>query len=326
MTYSEPTESKIVPYLIGTDEAGYGPNLGPLTIGGTLWCVPDLNTSLYDSLADIVSAKPTREKIMIADSKAVYSSGGSIKRLETSVLSVLFALHGQIPTTWEQLQDSLNVIQSDLDEPWLQANDLALPRAADLNEVETMGVALAKRLADTGIQLCNGSCRVIFPKRFNEGVHELGNKATLLTTETLGLVRDLKFQASPPEPLNVVCDKHGGRARYAEVINELLTDEFVWTGEEGRGQSLYRWSENGQKVEMAFVSKGESFLPVAVASMFAKYVREVFMEIWNSFWQMKIPGLKPTKGYPQDAKRFKKCITEMQLALGINDETIWRNR
>ena len=28
-------------YLIGTDEAGYGPNLGPLVISASVWHVPD---------------------------------------------------------------------------------------------------------------------------------------------------------------------------------------------------------------------------------------------------------------------------------------------
>ena len=27
--------------LIGTDEAGYGPNLGPLTVAATAWHLPD---------------------------------------------------------------------------------------------------------------------------------------------------------------------------------------------------------------------------------------------------------------------------------------------
>ncbi len=28
-------------YVLGTDEAGYGPNLGPLVVTATLWEVPD---------------------------------------------------------------------------------------------------------------------------------------------------------------------------------------------------------------------------------------------------------------------------------------------
>ncbi len=28
-------------FVIGTDEAGYGPNLGPLVISATLWETPD---------------------------------------------------------------------------------------------------------------------------------------------------------------------------------------------------------------------------------------------------------------------------------------------
>ena len=30
-----------MPYLLGTDEAGYGPNLGPLVISASLWEVPE---------------------------------------------------------------------------------------------------------------------------------------------------------------------------------------------------------------------------------------------------------------------------------------------
>ena len=41
-------------FLIGTDEAGYGPNLGPLTIAGTLWAVPDQVADLYGSLQPLI--------------------------------------------------------------------------------------------------------------------------------------------------------------------------------------------------------------------------------------------------------------------------------
>ena len=84
-----------MPYLIGTDEAGYGPNLGPLTISGTLWENLSGQTCLYDALDSVIKPAPDRKsdnRLVVADSKVVYKSSGSIKNLETTVLSFLTAV------------------------------------------------------------------------------------------------------------------------------------------------------------------------------------------------------------------------------------------
>jgi hypothetical protein len=60
--------------------------------------------------------------------------------------------------------------------------------------------------------------------------------------------------------------------------------------------------------------------------MTAKYVRELFMNAWNGFWRQHLPGLRPTAGYPGDAQRFRREIADVQAALGISDESIWRCR
>ena len=83
-----------MPYLIGTDEAGYGPNLGPLTVTGTLWENQSGQACLYDALEDVIKPVPDRKsasRLVVADSKVVYKSSGSIKNLETTVLSFLTA-------------------------------------------------------------------------------------------------------------------------------------------------------------------------------------------------------------------------------------------
>ena len=49
-------------------------------------------------------------------------------------------------------------------------------------------------------------------------------------------------------------------------------------------------------------------LPVALASITAKYVRELFLRRLNHYFQQRIPGLKATAGYPQDAARFLREI------------------
>ena len=60
--------------------------------------------------------------------------------------------------------------------------------------------------------------------------------------------------------------------------------------------------------------------------MYAKYTRELTMHAFNQFWQQSNEGLKPTAGYPQDARRFKLEIAEQQQQLHIDDNLLWRNR
>ena len=48
--------------LIGTDEAGYGPNLGPLTVVATAWHLPDgvEPLDLWDELTSVLTCTPER--------------------------------------------------------------------------------------------------------------------------------------------------------------------------------------------------------------------------------------------------------------------------
>ena len=56
---------------------------------------------------------------------------------------------------------------------------------------------------------------------------------------------------------------------------------------------------------MHFETKAESkHLPVALASIYAKYVRELFMGLLNDYWAEQVPGLRSTAGYYTDGKRF----------------------
>ena len=65
---------------------------------------------------------------------------------------------------------------------------------------------------------------------------------------------------------------------------------------------------------------------VALASMLAKYVREVCMKQFNEFWAKHVPGIKPTAGYPLDAKRFYAEIRPAMERLGIEPDAVWRKK
>jgi len=327
-----------MPSLIGTDEAGYGPNLGPLTVCGTAWQVPDLNLELYDALencifnGDNANSKSLDGKFAICDSKKIYSPSRSIASLETSVLATLVAVSGQFPEDSMQLGQLLKIgclAKGKL--PELEGNavpnqraKVKLPIAANRVRISELAAKFLTTCEDAGIELREISCHAIFPKSFNNLIGKFGNKAELLSATTLGIVKQLV--ADHKQDCKIVCDKHGGRNKYVGVLNQYLTDQFVTVVHESRAFSEYNWRQGDSNFDIMFRSKGESFLPTALASMFAKYTREIAMEIMNNFWVSHVPGLRPTRGYPVDAVRFKKEVAAAQKKLGIKESDFWRFR
>ena len=60
--------------------------------------------------------------------------------------------------------------------------------------------------------------------------------------------------------------------------------------------------------------------------MTAKYLRELHMVLLNRWWAEHLPELKPTAGYPQDARRFISEVDEVRSGLGIDKEILVRSR
>jgi ribonuclease HII len=78
-------------------------------------------------------------------------------------------------------------------------------------------------------------------------------------------------------------------------------------------------------MNVSFVEKADSkYFPPALASMFSKYIRELFVRLFNAYWQEKVRDIKPTAGYPEDAKRFLGQIQNTKNKLGISDDILIR--
>lgn len=317
--------------IIGTDEAGYGPNLGPLVIAATAWRVAEQPSDerwhqVWEFLA---GAWANRSAPLFGDSKALYSSGGSWAGLERGLFAALATMPGgtEAITSWRTLLANLAPeCLAEVDgQPWYAPFDCALPRDVTAATLDAAQRAFWAMFEGAGIQLLALRVRVVFPAAFNSRVEANDSKGTALSLWTLELVRDLMADATG-EPVCVHCDKHGGRNRYAALLQTVFPDSWIEVHEESRQRSLYRWGTSPHRVEAQFVAKGERFLPSALASMAAKYVRELAMCAWNEYWQRQIPGLRPTAGYPVDARRFADEIRATQRALGIADHLIWRTR
>jgi len=253
----------------------------------------------------------------------VYSSGGSIEPLEKTVLSVLRLL-GHTPTTLPQLGAAVagtSFENATRQEPCLPLEPTTLPLTTDTSLISRSAKRLKDALQSASAELVTVRTRIIFPGEFNRLVKAAGSKGKVLSAETLKLVADI-VRDEQPDSAEVICDKHGGRNRYDELICAAFDDQFVFRLEEGRALSRYRVGH----MEFRFQTKAEEHLPVAVASMVSKYVREVAMLEFNTWWQKLIPDLKPTKGYPVDAARFLEDIQDELQQQQISKESIWRCR
>jgi ribonuclease HIII len=168
--------------------------------------------------------------------------------------------------------------------------------------------------------------RSVEPEEFNRLLDQFDSKGSLLSCITLRLITDQLKQEKSLSPVLILCDKHGGRNHYLDLLTGFFSEELIQTVRESRASSVYRLTSAGRKLEFRFLAKGESQIPIALASMLSKYRRELAMIRFNEFWQSHIADLRPTAGYPEDAKRFKRDIAAVQAELGIADDSIWRKR
>ena len=323
--------------VLGIDEAGYGPNLGPLVVTASIWEFADhwtqgnWESAFRQAWRDIEGIKTAPPRI--DDSKRLFSPSKGIQQLEQVVLGALCTeptppSTAAWPTSWPSLCERLKVTAN---LPiWHHDIPVSLPLAATEPALADAQARWRLVQEQTGIRLVSVRAKILFPEDWNEGLEQEGNKATLLSRTSIALLRDSlhdPLAATDHEtPTQIWCDRHGGRLRYAPFLWEVFPDRLIDVVTEMPRQSTYRFRFGNAPIEVSFCCDGEQFLPVALASMVSKYVREVSMKSFNEFWRRQLPELKPTAGYPQDAKRFRADVDFARRQLGITDRSFWRAR
>jgi hypothetical protein len=359
--------------LIGMDEAGYGPILGPLVVAATAWEVPDEGSGdraqvsqngdsvstrsngaatvlarrtsrpakdncadLYRLLRNIVAKRASERRIAIADSKALYHPGQGLRQLERGLHSVLQTLR-QSPACWSHIIDYCGADGNHHYRRvcWPEGFDCALPVDAPAQELARLAARFERACDTAAVRPLAIRAKLVFPEQFNELVAYYGTKGGALSHVTVGLLRELmdlvcgqndRTGIRQLPSVYAVCDKHGGRNYYTALLQHHFSEHWIVPLHESHAESRYEWGPPSSPVRVTFRVHGESFMPTALASMTAKYLRELAMRAFNAFWAMHVPGLRPTAGYYRDAWRFKRDIALKQRELGIDHHLIWRAR
>ena len=298
--------------IVGIDEAGYGPLLGPYVLGisffayrgeGSVGAAPH---AFWKDLAGAVSLKRARNRIAIADSKTLYSRAGGFAVLEESVLALL-AGRGTRPASLRELLAALGARAEALDRyPWYRGRDVPLPAAAFKPVIEAHAARLARCQERSAFEFRGLRARVVTEGEFNELVGRIGNKAAF-GLECIGAALRRIFSRSGGGEVLALVDRQGGRTRYGRFLWKALSPRRVAVIVESEERSAYRVEgADGAVMTVHFTVEGEKgALPVALASMAAKYLRELHMGLLNRYFSEKVgPELKPTAGYAKDARRF----------------------
>lgn len=296
---------------VGVDEAGLGPNLGPLVIVATRWSGPPCHTDdLWKRFDRAVTQEADGVRLHVGDSKSVYRNKKDFATLERSARAILAAA-GITEPGLAALIDQLDPNSRCEEVPWLDQVVDGPTEPPDRQLVEAL-IATETKL--------EVAAAIVPALRFNSLLDERDSKGQMLSRLSLETLR--RVWGPTDEPTLVWCDKHGGRNRYDDLLLEHCDREFVIRHEEGREASRYEVGGS----QIVFGVKSERYFPVACASLVAKYTRQRAMRAFNAWWAMHVPGLKPTEGYPLDARRFRSDVTEASTALGISNELLWRAR
>ncbi len=318
--------------VAGIDEAGLGPSMGPLVVTAVTFEVPDeaVGTSLWNLLATTVSRRPSGRGICIADSKKLYAGlrgRGGLAALERGVLAGLGA-GGDVPANLGSLLDRVapGTRERCRGRPWYAVDGLALPRGTERAAASADAERLRRRMNRSGVRLLDVRSEVVLEMEFNRLVLRTGNKSEALFEVNARLL-DHVARVSGGRSLRVHLDRHGGRKRYLASLQQVFEDRWIWALEESPRSSVYRVDDGGRSVELDFTVGGDDLhLPVALASMVSKYVRELFMELLNGYWAGRVPGLAPTAGYHLDGRRFFSEIEPTLAELGLDPDHVRRRR
>lgn len=275
----------------------------------------------YLSAAVCREASDTRHRIAVNDSKKLKLANSSVRRhplhhLERGVLAFLACIGSDgdlAPCPGSDHAFFRAIGASGLTQPWYSAaGEAAFPCGSSCGEIGIAANTLRRALADAGVEVVGLRGEAVCETTFNELVETAGTKSAVTEAVLVRFLaevwdRFVTATASPVAGVRVVCDRQGGRTQYAGMLRRAFPEAQVVIIGEIADQSVYDVydPQQGRFMRVSFKVEAEAaHLPVALASMLAKMMRELYMARFNRYWSGRIPELKPTAGYAFDARRW----------------------
>ena len=307
--------------IVGIDEAGYGPILGPLVVSAAIFDVPDdlVSQSLWQILQLSVckNRRGAAGRLIVNDSKKLHHGLGDNQLLQRGVLTGLHAiapdkpLPKTLPALMNQLQCPGTTDYSPY--PWYHSAIDQWPINYDASDITTAAAGLISDMKKQNIRLLELWSNPLPVGKFNEMIDAVKNKATVLFTLTTGHIQRA-FEQYGGANLQIIIDKHGGRSHYRPNLQRAFPACRMKILKESDTTSSYLLNDDQRTMKIHFIARGDDRqLPVSLASMTGKYLRELFMEMLNAWFLKLCPDLKPTAGYYTDGRRFLADLKSHQL-------------
>ena len=187
--------------------------------------------------------------------------------------------------------------------PWYKEAD-SFVLSADAHDIEIASGVFKDDLAASGIKLLELESCCLDVAHYNKMVAAVKNKANVLFTATSGLIKSA-WDNFDDDDLQIIVDRQGGRVHYRKNIQRMFGDMELKIIRETPSSSSYELRESKRTMRLHFVvGADDRFLPVSLASMVSKYLRELLVRNINRYFAGHCAELKPTAGYWKDGLRF----------------------
>ncbi|MBZ0136235.1 MAG: hypothetical protein K8I27_07675 [Planctomycetes bacterium] len=322
--------------VVGIDEAGLGPILGPLTVGYSAFALPKPLTpdalmalDMWDALGLSRNPKDRKHRPVVCDSKKLHNPAKGIGALEEETLGWIRAA-GHACDNYADFYKSFCAPARECPDAcdWYGVAPQPFPVSSTLERADLRAARLARSMESAGYSLQAFGVSAVLEGELNRLMHRLGNKARAefdVITRILGPLWEKHRQVA------VLCDRQGGRTRYGRALHNEFPEARVEVFVEEKEISSYELSipevDGCPRLFIAFIEKGDGdHLPIALASMGAKYVREIMMHQFNAWFANYDAELKPTAGYFKDGRRWLMDSAELRRRIGVDDARLIRRR